>query len=137
VWLASGLIGAGALLSLLSVAGFGYQSLKAHRRAKVVREGFAYGGWVDEIDEHPQPGGSPRFVLSFKFRDGDGETNDGWVWLPRNLRNRWQPGAPIVVLWDGKTTSYPEPDIFEFRREELKQMADSAAIGSPRRKNET
>ena len=129
LWLALGLIGTGGLLAILGVLGLGYQSLKAKRRARVVRTGSPYHGIVTEIDEHPVRNGAARFILSFEFHDADGDAYDGWVWLPARLRDRWNPGKTILVLWDGTCNSYPEPDIFETRPDdELARLRETATL---------
>jgi hypothetical protein len=133
-WLGTAVLGVGAVVAGLGGAGLGGAAVVAGRRARVVRQGAPYLGNVVTVDEHPQRRGPPRFVLSYRFRDNEGDDCDGWVWLPPELVERWEPGAPILVLWDGRARSSPEPDIFEARPEDLDRLRDeSAPPGPPRR----
>jgi hypothetical protein len=134
-WLAPTMIGLGITLAVGGFAWLSYGFVKAGRRARVVRHGSPFLGWVGEIVEYPQKKGPAKYTLSFAFKDPDGDDSEGWVWLPIHLKEQWKSGDPILVLWDGQADSYAEPDIFGIRADDLRQRLNESAVSNePHRK---
>ena len=121
------MIALGAIVGVGAVRGLCYDFVKAGQRARVVRHGSPFLGWVDEIVEQPQEKGASKYRFSFTFKDPDGDDSEGWIWLPTRLSKVWKSGNPILVLWDGREDSQAEPDIFGIRNDDLHRLQTEAA----------
>jgi hypothetical protein len=125
-WAPIVLAGFGGLFAVIGLALLGYALARATRRVRIVRDGVPALGVVDELEIDESAGkvnGVPFYRLTYTFTDEDGKTNEGHsAALPRALQDRWQPGDPILILYDRANPTRNEADIFQARADDLARL---------------
>lgn len=111
----------------LAFAGIGWglmtgSWLGAGRRTGLLFRGAPARGQVTGIERHANlriNGRNPAY-LTYQFTDGQGRRRQGQsALLPLGLESRWQPGDPILILYDPADTQRHEADIHDLRADEL------------------
>lgn len=95
------------------------------RRAALMRSGMGALGTVRAVEMNMQVKINNRhpYYLSYEFADETGVKHEGRSPnLPRKLNDRWQPGDPVLIVYDPMDASRHEADIFEMRGDELQML---------------
>ena len=104
----------------------------AWRHVQIVRRGRAALGVVVD-PQSSVAADEPPDVLLYTFPDHTGRQWTGTVTVPLpESDSGWQPGSPLLVLFDPGEPARHEPDLFEARSDDLAALLRAAGINSRR-----
>lgn len=109
--------------------------LRAWRRTRVIRHGVPALGrvvgtqaavsWLVQILQMQRANKTLSYYLRYTFTDQSGSAREGLTpELPTDMETRWQPGDPILVLYDPNNVLHHEVDLFGARQQELAALLD-------------
>lgn len=115
----------------LAFAGLGWGLLVgswvgAGRRTRLLCRGVPALGQVTGVERrlNIEINGRHPAYLTFQFTDSQGRVRSGESsLLPRAIENRWQPGDPILVLYEDDNPARNEADVHEFRADDLAALS--------------